>query len=67
MIRIRIIRTAGPSVVYDGFIRLVLEILLEQGASRREGTTRRRRAQPLWWSEECDAKIRERRRCYKEC
>ena len=51
--------------VYDDFMRLVLEILLEQGASRREGTTKRRRAQPLWWSEECDAKIRERRNFYK--
>ena len=57
--------SAEPSAVYDEFIRLVLEILLEQGASRREGTTRRRRAQPLWWSEECDAKIRERRGFYK--
>ena len=55
----------GPSVIYNEFIRLVLEILLEQGTSRREGTTRRRRAQPLWWSEECDARIRERRGCYK--
>ena len=53
------------SAVYDDFIRLVLAILLEQGATRREGLTKRKRTQPLWWSEECDAKIRERRNCYK--
>ena len=54
-----------PSAVYDEFIRLILAILLEQGATRREGSTKRKRAQPLWLSEECNAKIRERRNCYK--
>ena len=48
-----------PSAVYDEFIRSVRETLLEQGASGSGGTTRRRRAQPLWWSADCDAKIRQ--------
>ena len=47
-----------PSVVYDDFIRVVLGHLLELGATRRDGSTKRRKLQPLWWSKECENKIR---------
>ena len=54
-----------PAAVYDEFIQTVLRHLLEFGATRRDGSAKRRRMQPLWWSRECEDKIRERRSCYK--
>ena len=54
-----------PATVYDEFIRRVLRHLLRFGVTRRDGSARRRRIQPLWWSRECEDKIKERRSCYK--
>ena len=53
------------AAVYDEFIQAVLRHLLESGATRPDSTAKRRRVQPLWWSRECEDKIKERRSCYK--
>ena len=53
-----------PAAVYDEFIQVVLRQLLEFGATSRD-SVRRRRIQPLWWSSECENKIRERISCYE--
>ena len=55
----------APAAVYGEFMRVVLRHLLDSGAKRPEGTGKKRRTQPLWWSKECEQKIRERRDSYK--
>ena len=54
-----------PATVYDDFIRTVLRHLLRFGATRRDGSAKRRRIKPLWWPREFEDKIKERRSCYK--
>ena len=55
-----------PMAVYDEFVRIVREHLLGCGAVRRDDSASKRRPQPLWWSKECEDKIGERRKSYKD-
>ena len=47
--------------MYDEFMQTALRHLLESGSRKTDGTGRRRRVKPLWWSRECEDEIRERR------